>query len=584
MSCVDIKFENIVYPKLNRGTANQEILKNLSGCFYSGQLTGILGGSGAGKTTLINLLSGHITTNIQGKVSINDAICSGADLKNSSIYLMDDDLLQTSLTVKESLLLVAELKLDKRLSASNKIKTCLSIVEKLNLTSSLNTMTENLSGGEKRRLSIALELISDPPIIFMDEPTSGLDEVSAKNTIDLLRSLSRDGKTIICTIHQPSNIIFNMLEHVYFINDGRCIYDGTVNGLVPFLDNILFPCPKNYNPADYILEMSQNNEEISLRCNSMLTPYQFDREKRGNKEIVSYGNLKSERRRIGFLKQTGVLLKRHFIQTKRRKLAMGINVAHHILCGLMTGFLYVGTGNDAAKTANIYKLSLGAVAYISFAYAIIPILVYPFQIKIIKREISNDWYGLKAYFLTQSLAPLPYMIPLCFLFTISCFGIVDSSLSLERYSRLSVILIGVAIVSHFYGHTIGAIFNAKNACVIGSMVATIAMNIGSFHHYRISFTTWVIRQTTFTRYGVTGCLLTFYQNRKLNCSEIVCRHSVEKLIYDDFGVGIPSYLVQLSGLVVNVICYAICFYVILRIKFYSNLVEVWRNFKAKLSK
>ncbi|XP_022916467.2 ATP-binding cassette sub-family G member 1-like isoform X3 [Onthophagus taurus] len=376
MSCVDIKFENIVYPKLNRGTANQEILKNLSGCFYSGQLTGILGGSGAGKTTLINLLSGHITTNIGGKVSINDAICSGADLKNSSIYLMDDDLLQTSLTVKESLLLVAELKLDKRLSASNKIKTCLSIVEKLNLTSSLNTMTENLSGGEKRRLSIALELISDPPIIFMDEPTSGLDEVSAKNTIDLLRSLSRDGKTIICTIHQPSNIIFNMLEHVYFINDGRCIYDGTVNGLVPFLDNILFPCPKNYNPADYILEMSQNNEEISLRCNSVFTPYRFDREKCGNKEIVSYGNLKSERRRIGFLKQTGVLLKRHFIQTKRRKLAMGINVAHHILCGLMTGFLYVGTGNDAAKTANIYKLSLGAVAYISFAYAIIPILVY----------------------------------------------------------------------------------------------------------------------------------------------------------------------------------------------------------------
>ncbi len=239
-----------------------QILRKVSGSVRSGECLAVVGSSGAGKTTLLNFLSSKNTR--KGLITSGEYKLNGQKIQQEcfsliSAYIMQDDLLEPTLTPLEILMFTAKLKLNlPNKEIERKVDQMLT---DLNLRRCENTrvgsvLVRGVSGGERKRTSIGVELISDPKIIFLDEPTTGLDSFNAYEVILLLRKLSSQGKIILFTIHQPSSEIFNLLDKLCILALGSTVYFGPSEKSLDFFQEISLPVPNNYNPFEHFIEVT----------------------------------------------------------------------------------------------------------------------------------------------------------------------------------------------------------------------------------------------------------------------------------------------------------------------------------------
>ena len=227
-----VTLENISFV-ISKGNKEKKLLDDIEFTVYPGEILGIMGLSGAGKTTLLKTISGY-TKPTHGNVYYNglDLYNNFERIKNSIGYVPQEDILYPELTIYESLYYSFNLRLKEKMSKEEIDKKIDNILTELGLDLKLKNEKigsadeKIISGGQKKRLNIAMELLADPEIIFLDEPTSGLSAVDAKIVIEKLKELSDKGKTVILTIHQPSLSNYTMMDNITILTKGKLAYYG----------------------------------------------------------------------------------------------------------------------------------------------------------------------------------------------------------------------------------------------------------------------------------------------------------------------------------------------------------------------
>ncbi|KAI8929947.1 P-loop containing nucleoside triphosphate hydrolase protein [Entophlyctis helioformis] len=228
-----------------------------------GQVVAILGSSGSGKTTLLHALAGRThNAKIDGQI-LFDGKSPKPFFANGSVgYVQQHDHLMPYLTVRETLRYCAELRLPSAMPVAEKFNLVEEVILELGLKECADTIIgddwrKGISGGEKRRVSVGCQLLLNPSIIFMDEPTTGLDAFTSFNLMETLVNLSRRGRTIFVSIHQPRSDIFKLFDSIILLSKGRTVYAGEGGQrALSYFANLGFPVPTDVNPADHIIDIT----------------------------------------------------------------------------------------------------------------------------------------------------------------------------------------------------------------------------------------------------------------------------------------------------------------------------------------
>ncbi|KAL5701729.1 transcription factor [Ranunculus cassubicifolius] len=283
---LSITFNNITYSvDMPQETETQsgnkvrlELLKGVSGAFRPGVLTALMGVSGAGKTTLMDVLAGKKTGgHIEGSITISGYPKKQETFARISGYCEQNDIHSPHVTVYESLVYSSWLRLPREVDSKTRktfIEEVMKLVELSPLTEAIVGLpnTSGLSTEQRKRLTIAVELVANPSIIFMDEPTSGLDARAAAIVMRTVRNTVDTGRTVVCTIHQPSIDIFEAFDELFLMKrGGQEIYVGPLGrhscNLISYFEAVegVSHIQDGYNPATWMLEVSSTAQEEILK-------------------------------------------------------------------------------------------------------------------------------------------------------------------------------------------------------------------------------------------------------------------------------------------------------------------------------
>jgi ABC-type multidrug transport system ATPase subunit len=255
-----LHFANISYAL----PTGKQVLSHVTGTVRPGELLAIMGASGAGKSTLLDILARKAKTGIVS----GDMYINGRDIPDESTfrrvvgYVDQEDTLLSTLTVYEAVLYSALLRLPREMSRQAKVFRTLETMNELGILGIRDSRIgesgkRSISGGEKRRVSIACELVTGPSILFLDEPTSGLDSYNAYNVIESLKTLAKQyNRTVIFTIHQPQSNIVALFDRLLLLAKGQLVYSGATSRAQQHFEKIGHVCPPGYNIADYLIDVT----------------------------------------------------------------------------------------------------------------------------------------------------------------------------------------------------------------------------------------------------------------------------------------------------------------------------------------
>ncbi|KAF7132469.1 hypothetical protein RHSIM_Rhsim09G0067900 [Rhododendron simsii] len=433
VSPVTIKWSNITCSLSDKSSqAVRFLLKGVSGEAKPRRLLAIMGPSGSGKTTLLNVLSGQIVAStrlhLSGLLEVNGRPIATRSYKLA--YVRQEDLFFSQLTVRETLSLAAELQLQEISSVEERDEYVNNLLFKLGLVSCADSRVgdakvRGISGGEKKRLSLACELMASPSVIFADEPTTGLDAFQAEKVMETLRQLAQDGHTVICSIHQPRGSVYGKFDDIVLLTEGALVYAGPAREEpLAYFAKFGYHCPDHVNPAEFLADLisidysssqsvysSQKRidglvESFSQQTSAVLYATPLVR-REASKNSMNFRTKTTVKKKSGWWRQFWLLLKRAWMQASRDGPTNKVRARMSIASAIIFGSVFWRMGRSQTSIQD--RMGLLQVAAINTAMAALTKTggVFPKERAIVDRERAKGSYGLGPYLLSKLLAEIP---------------------------------------------------------------------------------------------------------------------------------------------------------------------------------
>ncbi|KAJ6894202.1 ABC transporter G family member 10-like [Populus alba x Populus x berolinensis] len=403
------------------------ILRDVSCAARPGEITAIAGPSGAGKTTLLEILAGKISScKVSGQVLVNSQPMKEKHFRRISGYVTQDDSLFPSLTVKETLLYSALLRLPGgKKEAANRVRRLLKELGLEHIADSRIGEGSNwgISGGERRRVSIGVDLVHDPAVVFIDEPTSGLDSASALHVSTLLKSMVvNQGKTIVLTIHQPGFRILELFDRLVLLSNGYVVHDGSLHSLEERLKFSGHRIPLHVN----VLEFSIDAIESLEMQNSVFITNECSR------EVLILGQ-------------------RFCSNIFRTKQLFATRVVQALVAGLILGTIYLNVGKKTGQVALQTRIGFFAFSLtflLSSTTEGLPIFLQ--ERRILTRETSRGAYRVSSYVLSNTLIFLPFLLMVALLYSTPVYWLVGLRGAIDGFLYFSLVVWMVILMSNSF--------------------------------------------------------------------------------------------------------------------------------------
>ncbi|CAO2832948.1 unnamed protein product [Amaranthus hypochondriacus] len=519
-----------------------EILKSVSFTAQSSQILAIVGPSGTGKSTLLRLISGRVKEKAYNPNTIslnNQPITSPNQLRHLFGYVAQDDYLLPLLTVKETLMFRAKFCLRKLTLKEQKIRVE-NLLQELGLVQVENTFVgdeehRGISGGERKRVSIGVELIHNPQVLLLDEPTSGLDSSSALQVIEILSSMimKSNDKIIIFSIHQPSYRMFKHINNFLILSNGLVVHNGSLKSLEERISQLGYQIPLNLNVLEFSMEIisklqDQKSSILEVQSNTPIkspasassysvysahkscdqglvstpiesSPTIWDKDKNFNFYPSTNEGIKEDF--SNWVIEIMILCSRFWKTIYRTKQLFLARTMQALVGGLGLGSVYVKLGKDESSVGERLGLFAFSLSFL-LSSTVEALPIYLQERRVIMKESSRKAYKMSSYMIANTLVFLPFLLIIALLFSIPIYWIVGLNPSIQAFSIFVFIvwlIISMASSLVMFLSSISSDFIAGN-----SLICTV---LGAF----FLFSGYFIPKESIPKYWIFMYYLSLYR-------------------------------------------------------------------------
>ncbi|KAJ5634735.1 hypothetical protein N7528_002577 [Penicillium herquei] len=524
---------------------NRRLLDNVSGWVKPGTLTALMGVSGAGKTTLLNVLAQRISVGVvTGDMLVNGNPLSASFERNTG-YVQQQDLHLHTATVRESLRFSAYLRQPKSVPLEEKYEHVEKVIRMLNMEEYAEALVgfpgEGLNVEQRKLLTIGVELAAKPALLlFLDEPTSGLDSQSSWSIVALLRRLASSGQAVLCTIHQPSAMLFQQFDRLLFLaKGGRTVYFGDIGPesrtiLDYFERQGARVCDDSENPAEYILEIADGKTNGSAEKD---WPTLWKSSREAEEMTMALDKARAEDKgqasstdtdanaatafAMPFKEQFVAVLRRIFQQYWRSPEYIHGKLALGVLSALFVGFSFYqpGTAEQGLKSM-IFAVFMMTAIFTAMVQQIMPQFIFQRDLYEV-RERPSKTYHWAAFLGANILAEIPYQILVGIIvfasFVYPVYGIIDS----ERQGIMLLLIIQFFLYGSTFAHAMVAVLpDAETAGLFATMLFNMTLVFNGVLVSKVAlpgFWDFMYRVSPMT-YLVNAIIATGASGRAVNCS------------------------------------------------------------------